>query len=58
VIGRVSSVPKQPGTYYLVGTQGGLSYNHMYRLIQTGRAPSTVTGLWYEDQWVTGSWMQ
>jgi hypothetical protein len=22
-----------PGTFYLVGTQGGLSYNHMYRLV-------------------------
>ena len=41
-----------------VATQGGLSDSKRYRLVQTGRAQSTRTGIWYEDKWITASWIQ
>jgi hypothetical protein len=41
-----------------VARQGGLSDGARYRLVQTGRAQSTRTGIWYEDKWITASWIQ
>jgi hypothetical protein len=51
-----------PGSFRIpttgVATQGGLSDNHMYRLVETSSAQSTVTGLWYSDQYFTSGWIQ